>query len=196
MSSDALRQLYDRVRWVLVLRGVIGLAIGLFIFLRPFVSVVAFALVIAIWALVSGIAQVVHALDVRRSAPHWWVLLVGGLISFGFGAAALYYYPALSLTFAVIWTAYWLLLTGFAGIYAGIMERRLGIPWVWTIAFGVLGVLAGAYALVVPAVTLTVIIYVIAAYAIVGGILQIAAAFAIGAAHARLGGTPVGAARI
>src|SRR5580704_5691505 len=96
----------SRASWGLVLRGVVAIALGIFIIARPLESVAAFALVIAIWALVTGIGQIVQAIELRSVLPHWWLLLIGGLVSAGFGVAALYYYPALSLVFAVIWASY------------------------------------------------------------------------------------------
>jgi uncharacterized membrane protein HdeD (DUF308 family) len=193
MASDYLGHLYERSRWALIVRGLIALAIGIFIFARPFASVAAFALVIAIWALVSGIAQIVHSLEVRSIAPHWWLFLIGGVISVLFGIAALYYYPALSLAFAVVWVAYWLVLTGFVSIYTAMMERRVQVPWGWTLAWGILSVLAGFYAIVSPPVTLALIIYLIAAFAIVGGLMQIFGAFALSSARARWSRAAAGA---
>lgn len=190
MLADELHLAYHPTRWSLVLRGLIGLALGIFIIVRPLASVAALALVIAIWALISGITQIVHAVELRRLVPHWWLVLIGGLISTGFGLAALYFYPALSLTFAVVWTSYWFLLTGFFGIYAGIQERRLGMPWGWTVAFGALGVLAGLYAIMVPPATLAVIMGFIAGVAIIGGVIQLIGAYYVSVARHRVAGVP------
>lgn len=186
MLSDALHHAYNRTRWGLLARGLIALALGLFILVRPLDSVAAFALVIAIWALVSGISQIVDGVELRSVLPHWWLLLLSGLVSTGFGIAALYYYPVPSLAFAVIWAAYWLLVSGFFGIYVGLQERRMGAPWVWTLLFGMLSALAGVYAIVVPPVTLAVIMGLMAWFAIVGGIVLLVGFFKLTSAHARL----------
>lgn len=170
MLADDLRSAYNRLRWGFLFRGLLALAIGILVFVRPLASVEAFALVIAIWALVSGIGQLVDAIEMRSVLRHWWLLLIGGLISIGFGVAALYYYPVLSLTFAVIWVAYWLLLSGFVSIYIAVQERRIHTSWGWAFAFGVLSVLAGIYAIAVPPITLIVLMGLIAGFAIVGGV--------------------------
>ncbi len=107
--------------WALVIRGLLALSVGLLILARPMDSVAAFALVIAFWALMQGIVTAVHAFELRSIAPHWWVLLLNGLISAAFGIAAFYYYPGLSLAFAVVWTSWWLLLGGLLGIWIGMM---------------------------------------------------------------------------
>jgi len=188
MLSDALHAAYTRARTGLLVRGLIALAIGIFIFARPLESVAVFALVIAIWALVTGIGQIVDGIELRSLWPHWWLLLIGGLVSVGFGVAALYYYPALSLAFAVVWAAYWLLLSGLVGIYLALQERRIHAAWGWTLAFGILSVVAGVYAIAVPPVTLATIMGLMAGFAIVGGVLLLIGFFKIGAAKAELTG--------
>lgn len=178
--------MYGRARWTLLLRGLLALAVGIFVIARPMDSVAAFALLIAFWAIFIGFSQIVDSIEARAMLPHWWLWLLSGIISLVFGCAALYYYPALSLSFAVIWVAYWLLLTGAVGIYAAIMERRMHAPWAWTLCFGIIGVIAGIYAILVPPATLTAIIALIAAFAIVWGIALLAAFFYLGSAKARV----------
>jgi uncharacterized membrane protein HdeD (DUF308 family) len=190
MPSDAVVRALHGARWALLLRGLVALSLGVFIIARPLESVAALALVIAIWALVSGLMQMVHAFEVRATAPHWWLLMLGGVISTAFGIGALYLYPGLSLTLAVLWVAYWLLLTGFVGVYAGMVERRAGLPWVATLVFGVVSALAGVYAIAAPPVTLVAIMGLIAGFAILSGIVLLVAAYQLTTAHARLAGTP------
>src|SRR5580765_2571027 len=143
MTTNVLQSAYRRAWWALVLRGLLALALGILILLRPMDSIASFALVIAIYALFSGIVQIVHAFELRSALPQWWVMLLSGVISTAFGIAALYYYPALSLAFAVVWVAWWLFLTGGIALYAAILERRMGVSWGWTLAFGILSIVAG-----------------------------------------------------
>ena len=186
MLSDALQSAYTRTRWGVLLRALVSLALGVFILAKPMDSVAAFALVIAIWALFAGLAHVVDSIEMRAVLPHWWLLLLSGLISIGFGIAALYYYPILSLTFAVFFFAWWLLLTGFVSIYVAILERRMGVSYIWPLLVGVLSVVAGVYAVMVPGITLAAIIGLIGGFAIAGGILLLIGFYKLGAAKARL----------
>lgn len=179
---DAAKRMYHVTWWALFLRGLLGIAVGITVWVRPLESVAALALVIAFWALFSGFTMTAQAFQLRDVAPHWWVLLLSGLVGIGFGVAAVYYYPALSLTFAVVLTSWWLLITGALGIWAAVMERNLGAPWGWTAAFGVLAVAAGVFALAAPPVTLAAIMGLIAAYALVSGIVFTAGAFKLRAA--------------
>ncbi len=184
MQSDLFHQIYQRTRWSLLLRGLVWLALGVFILLRPLESVAALALVIAIWALVSGISQIVQSIEMRAAVAHWWLMLLSGTISVVFGIAALRYYPGLSLAFAVIWTAYWFLLSGAVAVSISMQERRIGMPWGWTAFFGVVSVIAGIYAIFLPPATLAVIMSLLAALAIVGGCAQLFGAYALGKVRA------------
>src|SRR6476646_4462661 len=105
MASNLIQSAYRGTWWALVLRGIFGIALGAIILWRPLESIASFALVIAIWAFFSGVVQIVHAIDLRAVFSQWWVMVLSGLVSVAFGVAAVYYYPALSLTFAVVWAA-------------------------------------------------------------------------------------------
>lgn len=176
MITDNIKTDYNRLKWALILRGLLGIALGIFILARPLTSVAAFALVIAIWALVEGIVNAVHAFDLRTVTTHWWVLLLSGVVSFLFGAAALYYYPILSLGFAVVWAAWWLISLGVLGIYLAIQERKADVSWGWTMVLGIITLAAGALALVYPGITLMALMSLIAAFGIVGGIVMLVGA--------------------
>jgi uncharacterized membrane protein HdeD (DUF308 family) len=172
-----LKGVYRRTWWALMLRGWLALAVGVLIFARPLDSVAAFALVIAWWALFSGLVNIVHAIELKPVMNHWWVLLLSGLVGVGFGIAALVYYPTLSLTFAVVWVAWWLMFTGILGISGALLERRMGVQWGWPMAFGVLSVVASVFALLAPPVTLAAIMGLIAGFAVVSGVALIMGAF-------------------
>ena len=176
MASDIIQTAYRRTWWSLVLRGIFGIALGAIILWRPIESIATFALVIAIWALFSGIVQIVHAFDVRAVFPQWWALLLGGIVGVAFGIAAFYYYPGLSLAFAVAWTAWWLLLTGGVAIYVAMQERQLELPWGWTLVYGLAAIGTSVFAFMNPPVTLVAIMGLIAGFAIVGGVVLLVGA--------------------
>lgn len=163
----------NRMWWGIVLRGVVAIALGVFILARPLESVAAFALVIAVWALVDGITSMVHAFDVRPFIKQWWLMLLGGIVSTVFGVAALYDYPVLSLAFAVVWVSWWLLLSGGVAMYLAFQQRSAGLPWGWTLAFGVLAVAGGVFAFVYQPATLAAIMGFMSAFAIVGGVVML-----------------------
>ena len=174
---ESLSGMYQRGKWSLLLRGLIGIAVGVLIIMRPMDSVAVLALVIALWAIVDGVTNIVYAVELRSVAPHWGTWLFSGIISTIFGIAAVYYYPGLSLSFAVVWVGLWLALTGAMGIFIAIQERRANVPWGWTMALGIITLAAGVLAFGYPGITLAGLISVIASFAILGGIVRLIAAW-------------------
>jgi len=104
------------------------------------------------------------------------VMLVAGIVGVAFGVAALYYFPGLSLTFAVVWTAYWLTVSGLIAAYIAWQERAMGVSWGWTMAFGVLAILGGIVAFINPTATLATLLGVISGFAFLSGILLLVGA--------------------
>src|SRR6266508_6757270 len=94
---DDLKRVYNRAWWALLLRALLALAVGFFIFTRPLDSVAAFALVIAWWALFTGLVNIVHAIQLKPVMQHWWVLLLSGVIGDQHKIAAQVYYHTTSL---------------------------------------------------------------------------------------------------
>jgi len=186
MTLEQLRQKHRRTWWLFSLRGTLALGVALLILVRPLDSLAALALIVAMWAIVTGVAEIVHALHVKDSLDSWWIGLAGGMLSVGFGAAALYYYPFLSLAFLVTWAALWLLVSGAFGIYGALQLRRAGLPWRWPFLWGVLGALLSIVAWFNVPATLLAILMLLAVYALLSGIALLAAAWRIRAIPARL----------
>ena len=176
MITDDIVAAYNRGKWALIVRGLLGIALGFVIFTRPLASVAAFALVVALWSLSDGIVGIVHAFELRKVAQHWWALLISGLVSVAFGVAALYYYPILSLTFAVVWAAWWLISAGVLAIYVAVQERKVDVPWGWTLTFGIIALASGVLAIMYPGITLATLMGTMGTFGIVGGIAMLVGA--------------------
>ena len=108
-------------------------------------------------------------------AHHWWVAVLRGVLAIAFGLAA-FVWPGLTLaTLIALFGAYALvdgivtLGLGFFGL--GSNERRGA-----TVLSGALGVLAGIVTFAQPAAAAFGLLYVIAAWAMISGVLQVAAA--------------------
>jgi uncharacterized membrane protein HdeD (DUF308 family) len=182
MAQTAIQFMYRRIWLMLVIRGIFGIAVGVLIIWRPMQSIAAFAAVIAIYALFTGIVEIVQAFELRAGYDHWWLLLLSGLVGVGFGIAALYYYPGVSLIFASAWTTWWLFVTGGLAIYATVQERQLQIPWGWTLTFGLFSIAVGCLSVGNPPATLAAVMELIAGFAIVGGLLLLIAAYKLSSA--------------
>jgi uncharacterized membrane protein HdeD (DUF308 family) len=178
----------NRAWWGIVLRGLVAIALGVFILARPLESVAVFALVVAIWALVDGITSMVHAFDLRPVFDQWWLMLLGGIVSTAFGLAALFFYPVLSLAFAVVWVGVWLLVTGCVAVYAAFQQKAVRMPWGWALAFGLLSIATGILAFMYQSATLAAIMGLLSAFAITGGIIMLIGAAKLKSAQSTVQG--------
>jgi uncharacterized membrane protein HdeD (DUF308 family) len=167
MIGSEIPKLYNQTKWALILRGLLSLAVAVAIFWRPMASVASLALVIALWSLFDGMVNIVRSFNLRGIAQHWWVVLLSGIVGVAFGFAALYYFPGLSLAFAVTFTAYWLTVSGVMSFYLSWQERGAGLSWGWTMVFGIVAIAGGVIAFMNPLATLATLLGVIAGFALI-----------------------------
>jgi uncharacterized membrane protein HdeD (DUF308 family) len=76
-------------RWWLAVVGLAGIAAGLLTFLWPGVTALVLLVFIALWAIVTGVLQIVGAIQLRKEIDNEWLLIVGGVLSVLFGLAVL-----------------------------------------------------------------------------------------------------------
>jgi uncharacterized membrane protein HdeD (DUF308 family) len=109
-------------------------------------------------------------------AGHWWALALRGAIAILFGLAALLR-PDIALETLILLFGAYALVDGVFSIVGVFRGTRGGTPrWLLFIE-GVAGILAGLIAFVLPQLTAILLLYLIAAWAIVTGIAEIAMAF-------------------
>ncbi|MDB5856530.1 MAG: putative rane protein [Ramlibacter sp.] len=112
------------------------------------------------------------AVQMDRSA---WMLMLRGAVAIVFGVLAIVW-PDLTLLLLVAMFAVYALLGGVVSIVAAFQIRRAESKWWLPLLLGIVSVVAGIYALVVPAVTALVLVLVMGVNAIITGALDIAIA--------------------
>lgn len=113
---------------------------------------------------------------IERLAEGWWVFLIRGIAAIIFGIAA-FIWQGLTLAVLILLFAAWVLVDGIFGLIYAIRNRaRLDHLWIWILE-AILGIVVGILTFFMPGITALVLLMFIAAWAIVGGILRIIAAF-------------------
>lgn len=107
-------------------------------------------------------------------AKNWWLIVLRGVCAILFGLLA-WTRPGITLGALIVLFAIYAFVDGVLAFVAAISGAS-GRPWWMLVLEGLVGITAAAAAFLAPGITAIVLLLFIAARAIVGGILQIAAA--------------------
>jgi uncharacterized membrane protein HdeD (DUF308 family) len=108
-------------------------------------------------------------------ARNWWALVLRGLFAVLFGIMA-FAWPRLTLEVLVLLFGAYALVDGVFAIAAALVGRPRGMPWWALLVEGLIGVAVGIVTFVWPGITALVLLYLIAAWAVLTGVFEIVAA--------------------
>lgn len=116
--------------------------------------------------------------ETRHLSQYWWLLALRGLIGIIFGIIAFVTPVATIIALVLVFAAYMLVDAGFT-FYGAYQAARRGRKWGLMVLQGLLNLFVAAVAAVLPGLTAIAFILMVAAWALVSGALQIAAAFRV-----------------
>lgn len=164
--------LLKRNWWVVLLQGLAAVLFGVLALVWPGLTLATLVLLFGAYALVDGVFAVVGSLAHRKEYEDWWLVLLTGLASIAVGILT-FIQPgitALSLLFLI---AAWALVIGVLTIVEAIQLRKeIEGEWLLILA-GIASVLFGLFMFALPGAGALSLIWLIATYAIVYGVLQV-----------------------
>ena len=105
----------------------------------------------------------------------WWTFILRGLLAIAFGILA-FVAPVWGLAILVALFGAWALIDGVASVWTGVRTRSVDRNWWLEILEGLVSIVAGLIAFVLPGFAAEVLVILIAVWAIVTGVFQIWAA--------------------
>lgn len=105
----------------------------------------------------------------------WRVLLLRGIVGIIFGILAITW-PQITLMFLAYLFGIYVLVDGALGVWTAIATYKKNESWWTVLLWGLVSIVAGVITLIAPGITLIVLLFYIAIWAIATGVLEIIAA--------------------
>lgn len=113
---------------------------------------------------------------INMLARNWGWIAMRGVVALIFGVLTLMN-PAITLAVLVLFFGAYALVDGIFAVVAAIMNRKAEPHWVALLIGGLAGIAIGICTFLAPGITATLLLFFIAAWAIIVGVAEIAAAF-------------------
>lgn len=169
-SGLELAYILSRNWLVLLLRGLIAIIFGVLALLLTQNRLSVLVLPFAVYALADGMLGVGIAIGEPMGLWHWWVLFFWGLVGVVVGILT-YFVPARTLLEFMCYIAIWATTTGVLEVMTAIrLRKKLGAEWLLVLA-GLMSVAFGASIIALSGAGPFVLSRLIAAYAIIFGVL-------------------------
>lgn len=114
-------------------------------------------------------------MDAALLARNWWLVALRGVAAIVFGILT-FIMPGISLLTLIFLFGVYAIVEGALNVVAAVRGRRQEERWWALLLEGLVSIAAGVVAFVLPGLTAIVLVYVIAAWAIVTGVLEVVAA--------------------
>ncbi|MBF8190659.1 DUF308 domain-containing protein [Nonomuraea sp. K274] len=112
-----------RSRLWLIISGIIGILAGIVAFVWPGITSLALLYVVAFWAILTGVAEIVAGIQLRKLITNEWMFIVGGALSVIFGILLLIW-PVPGLLSLVWLIAVFAILYGISMIASSLRVRN------------------------------------------------------------------------
>ena len=158
--------------WVPVIRGIAAIVFGIIAFVYPGITIATLVLFFGAWVLIDGIFRVVGAIGHRVSDPDWGWQIVIGIVGIIVGLLT-FHAPQITALALIIYIAAWALMVGATEIAFAIkLRREIKGEW-FLILMGLASVVFAILLLWNPVAGAAAVIWLIAWYAVVLGVLAI-----------------------
>jgi uncharacterized membrane protein HdeD (DUF308 family) len=159
--------------WVLALRGAAAIVFALLAFFWPGLTLLALAVTWGVFALIEGITSIIVGFRGK-----WWAMVGLGVVGVLAGIVALIW-PSITALALLFLIAAWAIVRGIAEIVAAIQLRK-EIEGEWMLILsGIASVAFGVLLLLFPGAGAVSVVWLIATFALIFGVLSIILAFKV-----------------
>jgi uncharacterized membrane protein HdeD (DUF308 family) len=171
-----------------LLSGVLSVILGVLVLAWPGPTILAAAILLGLYLLLTGIWQVFFAFALHVSAGGRVLLFISGAASLVLAVLAFRHFgrdPTTAILLLAIWIAVGFVFRGVATTVSAISDP--GVPGRgWAIFFGIISLIAGIVVLASPFESLVALTLVVGIWLIVIGVMEVISAFPIRSASKKL----------
>ncbi|QDV27336.1 HdeD family acid-resistance protein [Aureliella helgolandensis] len=166
--------------WILLLRGIVLLAIGLYALINPGLTLLTWALVVGIFLVIDGVLAVIAGLAGWTQARGWTILRgVLAIVAGAFAAGHPALFGAIAAITVVLIIAGLSMASGVLEIVVAIRERKAIQGEGWMMLDGLFSILFGVALALAPLLSASLLIRISGGFAILFGAVAIYCAFKI-----------------
>ena len=157
---------------IFVIQGVLALIFALLTWFYPEATLGIFIFIFAAFFILDGATRVWLALQQKKQGASWGFTLCAGLLGLIAGIATLSM-PAITTFVMLYLVAFWAIAIGVLEIVAGFSLKKHLSGYIWLIISGFVSVIFGAYLSLNPSNGILTMLWLVAIYAAVFGVLLI-----------------------
>lgn len=169
--------------WTSLLLGILFIVVALCLLIAPISSYIALSVILSISILLSGIFEILFAVNNKKILSSWGWYLAGGIIDLIIGVY-LVFFPLISMELIPFVVAFWLMFRGFTLCgYSTDLKRYGTHNWGWYMAFGILAILCSFAIIWQPGIGSVSILYMLSITFLIIGCFRIIFAFELKRLH-------------
>jgi len=158
---------------LLLIRGIVGVVIGIVAFLLPGVTIAALVVIFGVYAFIDGVTNLMWGITRRAAQRRAWVHALQGVVGIAVGVMT-FIWPGVTALALIMFIGAWAIVTGAIEVAAAIKLRK-EISGEWLLALsGLLSIAFGLLVLTFPFAGAVGISWVLGSYAMIGGVVLIA----------------------
>lgn len=107
----------------------------------------------------------------KKLAKHWWAILLRGIIAVLFAFLA-FLATGFTLKLLLLFLGLYLLLDGLFAIIGGFMAAKDHKNWWLLLLEGIISIIVGIFVFALPGITLLILVYLVAIWAVITGVFE------------------------
>ena len=159
--------------WLLLIRGLILIVIGVIAFRHPMASLLGLALYFGIATLFSGVSMLMLSISNRNQMENWGWYMASAIIDLIFGFILLSH-PGITATILPFILGFWIIFSGVIELFNSFQLKKEKVANWWTgLLGGIISIILGYFILRNPLAGVLTITYLLGFILIIAGVVNI-----------------------